>query len=319
MRVYKLLILGRINSKFKDKIYEVYLKFLFLDKNYDLLVEILSTNFADKQQVWESWIDQFEQNNIFSKVVDKIPYDNPKLSPKYYTMKLDYYLNNNESSFLECVQKWKPKDYEKDIILKKAEEIINQSETLLTAISFLYLYSGYKTKTLDIYLKLKRIDVFEFVSTHELFDEVSQDLGRYFAIYNETKVIDFLVNNVNKIKVEPVFKIFNSQSSDESKRRLFCDYLIKLFKKDRTLCEPYNIYQIELYCEFDTKELIHFLSGTNTYKIELAKDILKKYLDKNFHKNEEDVKNLYKGTFILMNKELYFYLEEWVILIHQLI
>lgn len=77
----------------------------------------------------------------------------------------------------------------------------------MDALAKLYTYDKQFDKTLDIWLRLKRGDVFGLIKQHNLYDAV-HDKVVLLMEFNIEKAVDMLVTNTDKIPIGQVFFTF---------------------------------------------------------------------------------------------------------------
>ncbi|EFC40517.1 hypothetical protein NAEGRDRAFT_81004 [Naegleria gruberi] len=289
-------------SKLKDismlDIGKKYLRYLLENKQYKEAAQMVPNVAGVDENLWEEWIYSFIDLKQFHVIIPFIPISKPKLKDAIYEMKLNYFLLNSPDLFLKCIKEW-PQDLyniqnittvtsERILVLEQeakiatlegkeqeSREATRKISLLQESLANLFMYEKHYDRALDIYFKLKRSDVFEFIQTHSLFSSV-QDKILDLISFDEDRALRLCVEHHENIMVEQIIKQLKNERVQLLK---YLDGLfyhnVQNFNRDR-----YHIIQVELYAEFDSKRLVWFLEQSQSYKIEQALKICEQHLNK---------------------------------------
>ncbi|KAM9957832.1 hypothetical protein ACTFIW_012804 [Dictyostelium discoideum] len=217
--------------------------------------------------LWEKWVYRFLNLGGLQPLCQYIPIGNPSLSCAIYEMFLNHFLQNDPDSFLKTVTEWSSSLYNIQAIITAVEDKLSRqpNETIMIALAQLYTYDNNMEKTLDIYLKLKRGNVFELISRYPdlLFNSIQNKII-LFIDYNQNEAIKLLVANTDRIPIPVVV----SQLKD--RREYLHRYLHTLFLKDAHIASDFHEIQIQLYAQYEPELLLTFLKNSGHYSLEKA-------------------------------------------------
>jgi WD40 repeat protein len=276
---------------------QAYVTWLMDNQDYDLAAQSLPGIIKSDKALYEKWIYIFLKANKFDAIIPFIPIKTPRLDPTIYEMTLNYYLFHDHGKFFDCIKSWPNDMYDGKQIITLIKEKLEQqkyaqSEPILNALAALYEFDGQFDKTLSIYLKLKRTDAFEYITKHQLFSHVKDEVTGLIE-FDEIMALELLVNNTDKIPVQTVI----DQLSPLNQYK----YLDALFKKNTVVGSAYHLRQVELYCQFDTPGIVSFLNASTFYNIEDAREICQKYVAV-YQKDVVNLNNIYRGIVFLYGR-----------------
>jgi len=280
-----------------------YLRYLLESQKYNEAAQMVPSVSGTDQQLWEEWIYSFIDLKQFHVIIPYIPINQPRLRDTIYEMKLNYFLLNSSDQFLRCIKEWPHDLYKiqnittvtvdriavleqesernrldgKDQELRESDRNIS---VLLEALANLYMFEQQYDKALNIYFKLRKSDVFEFIEKHALFSSI-QDKVLTMMSFDEDRTLKLCVDHHENIMVDQVVK----QLKDT--RIQLLKYLDGLFYFNVQSSQKYHLAQVELYAEYDSKRLVWFLEQSQSYKIEQALKICEQYLNKPIEKTFE--------------------------------
>ncbi|KAF0977952.1 hypothetical protein FDP41_003274 [Naegleria fowleri] len=280
-----------------------YLRHLLENKQYKEAAQMVPNVSGTDQQLWEEWIYVFIDLKQFHVIIPYIPISQPRLKDAVYEMKLNYYLLNSPEQFLSCIKEWPQDLYKIQNITSVTSERIGVLEQeaernrldgkdqeardcekkisiLLEALANLFMYEQQYDKALNIYFKLRRADVFEFIQKYSLFSSV-QDKIMVLISFDEDRALRLCVEHHDKIMVDQVVKQLRNE------RVQLLKYLDGLFYHNVQNAQKYHILQVELFAEYDSKRLVWFLEQSQSYKIEQALQICEQHLGKPIEKTFE--------------------------------
>jgi len=140
------------------------------------------------------------------------------------------------------------------------------NDYIMDALAKLYSYDKKYDKTLEIYLRLKRGNVFELIRQHSLFDAV-QDKVLLLLEFDEQQAVQLLVSNTDRIPITQVV------AQLQARPKLLHAYLHALFLKDAHLGSDFHELQVSLYAEYEPQLLLPFLRQSVHYPLEKAYQI----------------------------------------------
>ena len=193
--------------------------------------------------LWVKWIDVFSKIGQQKVIVPYVPFRNPQLKNETYSSLLLHFLGADLDLLLKLVHDWPSSVYSVPTVIDAVKRRLEKDKTaeeerlLFEALAQLNLYAGHYDKTLQIYFKLQREDVFQLIMHYRLFDSV-RDKVLALLRFNEEKAVKMLVNNTEKVPVAHVVP----QLKDD--KRLQHVYLDALFDKDPRAGSDFHELQV---------------------------------------------------------------------------
>eukprot|EP01132_Coremiostelium_polycephalum_P009654 gene9654-11836_t len=221
--------------------------------------------------LWETYVIRFYKLGALRLICPYVPIGNPSLSCFIYEMFLNDFLRHDPDAFLKTVSEWPSSLYNVAAIIISVEDRLAEqpNETIMIALAQLYTYENNLEKTLDIYLKLKRGNVFELINRHsDLFNSIQNKVA-LFIEYNQVEAIKLLVSNTDRIPISVVVAQLNN------KQEYLHHYLHTLFLKDAHIASDFHELQISLYATYEPSLLLPFLRNSVHYSLEKALEICK--------------------------------------------
>lgn len=245
---------------------ERYLGHLLDTARVDEAARLAPKVLARDAKLWEKWIYRFAKMKQLAWLSPYIPVGNPQLSERVYEMVLSSFLASDHAGFKRTIQEWPSGIYNIQNVIKAVRERIKASpdaDVLMDALALLYTYDRQYDQTLHIYLRLRRRDVFELIQKHDLFDSI-QDKVLLLLQVDQAEAIRLLVANVHRVPMQQVVAQLREHPP------LLHQYLHAVFVKDARLGEAFHELQVELYAEYDRKNLLPFLHQSTAYPLEKA-------------------------------------------------
>jgi len=228
--------------------------------------------------LWEAWLLRFAKEGQVKAIVTYLPTDSPRLRQHVYELVLNDFLRNDHDAFLQTLNRWPDDVYNIEHVIDAVQNALKQGESkkLLEALGELHLKKRDYGKTLNIYLRLGRKDVFKLVKDLNLIHTV-RDKVRELMTFDKTEAIDLILTNLDK---------FNNNLDDivkqlEPEPALQHEFLDSVFKKDITLGAKFHPLQVKLYARFNKDKLLQFLRNSNSYILEDALKVCEE--GKHFH------------------------------------
>jgi hypothetical protein len=242
--------------------------------------EILGTS----APLWEKWIGILEQAGQLRWVVDQLPAGPAfTLSPAVYRTVLCHLVATDPRTLLVCLKSWPPTLYPTMEVLQEVAAALaklkppvrpqgdgatDAHSTLTLALATLYEATGQYSRALDLYLSLRRSDVFDFIQRHGLFDSVADKVLTFMEL-DLPRSLQLLVENVDRLPVELVVSQLAGRSYFEHL------YLDRLFKTDVRRGAAYHNRQVELYAEHEPECLLPFLRSSEHINWKTALQVCK--------------------------------------------
>ncbi|KAG0655802.1 Vacuolar protein sorting-associated protein 41 [Rhodotorula mucilaginosa] len=229
-------------------------------------------------KLWEHWVFLFAEKGKLDTIIPYVPTHDPTLSRLVYEMILAHFLRHDPEALLKTTRSWPIDIYDigaVTVAIKNQIEREPKSETLMRAISELYLRNRQPGKALPYFLKLRDPHAFVLVRDYNLFTDIQDQAlqliefdeelrrdGREKEVLEATSphgiAIDLLVDHTHSIP---------------DHRKYLYMYLDALFDKDAHLAFDYSDLQVDLYAEFKPDKLMDFLRASNYYSLERAYQI----------------------------------------------
>ncbi|GAM24798.1 hypothetical protein SAMD00019534_079730, partial [Acytostelium subglobosum LB1] len=254
---------------------ERYMDHLLQDEKMDKAASLCPKVCARDNELWEKWFLRFMRHGGLQALCPYIPIGNPKLSQQTYEILLNHFLHNDPATFLKIVSEWgSPSvndlyDIKKVITEVENRLALNKNETIMVGQAQLYIYDNQEDKTLDIYLKLKRGNVFELIKNNEKLYDSIQNKVALLIDYDKVEAIKLLVNKIDKIPIRVVVKQL------ENKPEYTHLYLHTLFLKDARAGMDFHELQVSLYAQYEPDLLLPFLRNSISYNLDKALQICK--------------------------------------------
>ncbi len=219
----------------------------------------------DSKQQWETWAYVYSKINMLKVLVPFIPVKEPRLSSTVYELVLNEAINHDVERFLRIVKQWPPDLYDVKTVIEKVASRLKTDRgnvALMDALAVLYTYNKEYAKTLEIYLQLKRDSVFDLLEEYSLFDSVPI---RQLLEFKPERAIELFVQHTDRVPIREVVAQLLPTN-----RKVLHMYLHRLFGIDMHIASEFHELQVELYAEYDRKDLLPFLRQSNHYPLEPA-------------------------------------------------
>ncbi|GAA5979343.1 hypothetical protein JCM10908_002888 [Rhodotorula pacifica] len=264
-----------------------YLEHLISLDRYDKAASECARILGINAKLWENWVFLFAEKGKLDTIIPYVPTHDPQLSRLVYEMILAHYLRHDPQALLDTTRSWPTDIYDigaVTVAIKNQIERQPKSETLMRAISELYLRNRQPGKALPYFLKLRDPHAFVLVRDYNLFTDIQDQAlqliefdeelrrdGREKELPEKTSphgiAVDLLVDHTHSIPIPRVI----AQLQDHRKYLFF--YLDALFDKDPHLAFDYSDLQVDLYAEYKPGKLMDFLRASNYYSLERAYQI----------------------------------------------
>ncbi|OZC05770.1 hypothetical protein X798_07255, partial [Onchocerca flexuosa] len=218
-----------------------------------------------QKDLWEYYVNEFEQNNVVLQLAKYLPVRDPQLEPESYQCVLIAALHNHPVLFYNLIKIWNPDLFRvgaitdmamKRIIHENMKPLLqNDAVAIYQSLARLYLYERKYDKALMLYIMLNDKTVFQVIEKYHLFDLVKNDLTKLMEI-DANLTIRLLIENVGSLPTEKMA------------------YLNSLFERNEG--EEFVDFAIKLYAENEPPLLLPFLRKTAVYDIAKAIDICEK-------------------------------------------
>ncbi|KAH8918518.1 ARM repeat-containing protein [Atractiella rhizophila] len=243
--------------------------------------------FVDGKDEWEAWVWAFVERGQLKVIIPFVPTTEPKLEATVYEMILASFLKSSPAKLLETIKEWPGDIYSTSSVLLAVQDRIDRTDRtvpeydiLLSCALELLLHSEQYAKAIPYFLKLRKLEVFEFIKQHQLWDQMKENDGiKELVLFErsvkgesgEEEAMRLFVEHTNEIPIDRVVQQLASERKDLFK------YLDGVFEKDPHLAFAYADLQVELYTEFGSNKLMHFLRSNSYYSLEKAYNVCQKY------------------------------------------
>lgn len=234
-----------------------YIEFLIASKKYKEAADWCSKITLDVKN-WEQKILIFAKEGKLEEIYEKIPSNNPTLSPVIYEKVLNEFLRlTNYQVFKYLIRKWPCDIYDLKCITNAVLDVQRRdtSRVLLESLAILYEYQKLLDKSFVIYINLADQAVFEFLVKHNLYECAFENIIALIEL-DQKKAVGILVDNVDKL---PVKRVVEQLSKN---KRFLHYYLDSLFQKDPNISRDYHTMQVVLYAEYEREKLLKFLQNS---------------------------------------------------------
>ncbi|MFH4984501.1 hypothetical protein AB6A40_011210, partial [Gnathostoma spinigerum] len=232
----------------------------------------LKTVCGPHKELWEYYVNEFDQNHMVLHLAKYLPVKDPQLEPESYQCVLIAALYNHIPLFHRLISVWKPELYRVgaviDMTIKRALNDDPARPLSNTDVAALYrclakLYTCEKkySKALMLYIKLNDKSIFQLIDRYQLFDMVKNDISLLMSI-DADLAIRLLIENASKLPAKTVL----TQISKYPKLQMA--YLNRLL--ERSEGDEFADLAIRLYAEYDQKRLLPFLRKKQNYDIAKA-------------------------------------------------
>ncbi|KAM3727480.1 Vacuolar protein sorting-associated protein [Dirofilaria immitis] len=254
-----------------------YLSSLIEQKRFAEAAANLKTVCGRQKDLWEYYVNEFEQNNVVLQLAKYLPVRDPQLEPECYQCVLIAALHNHPVLFYNLIKIWNPDLFRvgaitdmamKRIVHENVDPLLeNDAIAIYRSLARLYLYERKYDKALMLYIMLNDKNVFQVIEKYHLFDLVKNDLAKLMDI-DANLTIRLLIENVGSLPTKMVL----SQLAMHPKLQIA--YLNSLFERNEG--EEFIDFAIGLYAENEPRLLLPFLRKTAMYDIAKAIDICEK-------------------------------------------
>ncbi|VIO99680.1 Vacuolar assembly protein VPS41 homolog, putative [Brugia malayi] len=254
-----------------------YLNSLTKQKRFAEAAANLKAVCGRQKDLWEYYVNEFEQNNVVLQLAKYLPVRDPQLEPECYQCVLIAALHNHPVLFYNLIKVWNPDLFRVGAITDMAMKRIvhdnvnplseNDAVAIYRSLARLYLYERKYDKALMLYIMLNDKTVFQVIEKYHLFDLVKNDLTKLMAI-DTNLTIRLLIENAGSLPTKTIL----TQLAMYPKLQLA--YLNTLFERNEG--EEFIDFAIKLYAENEPQLLLPFLRKTAIYDIAKAIDICEK-------------------------------------------
>ncbi|VDK80649.1 unnamed protein product [Onchocerca ochengi] len=254
-----------------------YLSSLIEQKRFAEAAANLKAVCGRQKDLWEYYVNEFEQNNVVLQLAKYLPVRDPQLEPECYQCVLIAALHNHPVLFYNLIKIWNPDLFRvgaitdmamKRIIHENMKPLIqSDAVAIYRSLARLYLYERKYDKALMLYIMLNDKTVFQVIEKYHLFDLVKNDLTKLVDI-DANLTIQLLIENVGSLPTETVLTQLKMYP------KLQMAYLNSLFERNEG--EEFIDFAIGLYAENEPRLLLPFLRKTAMYDITKAIDICEK-------------------------------------------
>uniref|UniRef100_A0A0R3RXB1 RING-type domain-containing protein n=1 Tax=Elaeophora elaphi TaxID=1147741 RepID=A0A0R3RXB1_9BILA len=230
-----------------------------------------------QKDLWEYYVNEFEQNNVVLQLAKYLPVRDPQLEPECYQCVLIAALHNHPVLFYSLVKVWNPDLFRVGAITDMAMKRIvhenvnplseNDAVAIYRSLARLYLYERKYDKALMLYIMLNDKTVFQVIEKYHLFDLVKNDLTKLMGI-DTNLTIRLLIENAGSLPTKTIL----TQLAMYPKLQMA--YLNSLFERNEG--EEFIDFAIGLYAENEPRLLLPFLRKTAIYDITKAIEICEK-------------------------------------------
>ncbi|KAL3991177.1 hypothetical protein ACH3XW_34810 [Acanthocheilonema viteae] len=254
-----------------------YLSSLIEQKRFAEAATNLKAVCGRQKDLWEYYVNEFEQNNVVLQLAKYLPVKDPQLEPECYQCVLIAALHNHPVLFYNLVKVWNPDLFRVGAITDMAMKRIihenvnplseNDAVAIYRSLARLYLYERKYDRALMLYIMLNDKTVFQVIEKYHLFDLVKNDLTKLMGI-DTNLTIRLLIENAGSLPTKTIL----TQLAMYPKLQMA--YLNSLFERNEG--EEFIDFAIGLYAENEPRLLLPFLRKTAVYDIAKAIDICEK-------------------------------------------
>uniref|UniRef100_A0A182NF47 Fructose-1,6-bisphosphatase isozyme 2 n=1 Tax=Anopheles dirus TaxID=7168 RepID=A0A182NF47_9DIPT len=243
----------------------LYLDHLLSLQQFDEAARLCQRVFGTDRQLWEEEVYKFVKVKQLRSVSSYIPIsDACKLNPHVYEMVLYEYLQLDPAGFLRLVKEWPPGLYNTKAVINAVNDHFNKKDAniLLEALAILYTHEKEFDRALTMYLKLQHKDVFELITTYNLYAMVKDCIVQLIELDSDRAIAMLLKD---KIPAEDVVR-----ELEQCEQYLY-RYLDAYDKVKSN--EKFHWRLVTLYARYEPEKLLSFLKRSNSYPIQEAYDI----------------------------------------------
>eukprot|EP01091_Cochliopodium_minus_P012545 TRINITY_DN3820_c0_g1_i1.p1 TRINITY_DN3820_c0_g1~~TRINITY_DN3820_c0_g1_i1.p1 ORF type:complete len:888 (-),score=239.42 TRINITY_DN3820_c0_g1_i1:117-2780(-) len=223
---------------------------------------------GNSPQLWEKWIYIFVKEKHLEEISTHIPIANPTLNKRVYELVLNYFLECDQERFLETIKDWPSNLYDIQTIINvlSVKEQTTGNDKLTDALAILYTYDKQYDKTLKLYLKLKKGEVFKLIKEHKLYNAISEEVLLLLE-FDQKSAVELLVEKYQEIPISGVVKQLK-----EHEKLLFI-YLNALIEKYPNEGADFHESMVRLYSQYDYPKLLPFLKQSQHIPLHKALEI----------------------------------------------
>uniref|UniRef100_A0A182IX16 Uncharacterized protein n=1 Tax=Anopheles atroparvus TaxID=41427 RepID=A0A182IX16_ANOAO len=248
----------------------LYLDHLLSLQQFDEAARLCTRVFGNDKQLWEEEVYKFVKVKQLRSVSSYIPVsDACKLNPHVYEMVLYEYLQLDPDGFLRLVKEWPPHLYKTKAVINAINDHFNKKDAniLLEALAILYTHEKEFELALTMYLKLQHKDVFELITTYNLYGMVKDSIVQLIELDSERAIAMLLKDKI------PAEDVVRELEQHEHYLYRFLDAYDKVDSSDK-----FHWRLVNLYARYEPDKLLSFLKRSNNYPIQEAYDICQKRL-----------------------------------------
>ncbi|CAF2728823.1 unnamed protein product [Rotaria sp. Silwood2] len=169
----------------KQIVYRAYVKSLMDANETEKAVKLFPSVYTTSQE-WAEQILIFIQRNELDIIAPNIPISTPQLDPTTYEKVLQTYLTQKKYEKLkELLIKWPSDIYNlttMDQLIRLQMDDERTAKALLECSAIIAEKQGNVSKTLDIYLKMGNIQIFQLITRKNLYEEILPHIETLMSI-----------------------------------------------------------------------------------------------------------------------------------------
>ncbi|CAF1151020.1 unnamed protein product [Rotaria sordida] len=269
----------------QQSVYRAYVKSLMDTNETEKAVKLFPSVYTTPQE-WTEQILTFIQRNELDIITPYIPTSTLKLDAIIYEKVLQTYLMQKKYEKLkDLLMKWPSDIYNLtsiDQLIRLQMDDEHPAKALLECSAIIAEKQGNVTKTLDIYLKMGNIQIFQLIERKKLHGEILPHIETLMSI-NKNVTLDMLINHMDKLPVRSVHNVLQ-----KNPRHLHA-YLDAVFSKNANDSRDFHTLQVSLYADYEPNKLMGFLRKAGNYNLQEALAIC-------------DKKQLYRETVFLYGR-----------------
>ncbi|CAF3554410.1 unnamed protein product [Rotaria sp. Silwood1] len=250
----------------KQSVYQAYVKSLMDTNETEKAVKLFPTVYTTSQE-WAEQILTFIQRNELDIITPYIPISTLKLDSTIYEKVLNTYLTQKKYEKLkDLLIKWPSDIYNLttiDQLIRLQMDDERTAKALLECSAIIAEKQGNVSKTLDIYLKMDNIQIFQLIERKNLHEEILPHIEKLMSI-NKNVTLDMLINHMDKLPVRSVYNVLQKNP------RYLHAYLDAVFAKNPNDSRDYHTLQVSLYADYEPDKLMGFLRKAGNYNLQEA-------------------------------------------------
>jgi hypothetical protein len=239
-------------------------------EQYAKAAELSPKLLAAEESVWKQWVNRFAAIKKLRVIAPFIPVERPRLSRAEYEQVLAHFIAEDHEGLLATVKRWPADVYESRNVITAVQDRLAKapSAPLEQALGELLFQDRQYSRALDVFLRIRRPDLFQLLRAPAVFDAAKDKVLRLMRCDAEAALALMIDGERDRDELPiPVRDVVRQLEEDEE---MLHRYLDRLFRKDPRAGSEFHQRQVLLYAKYEPERLLPFFQQSESYDLEAS-------------------------------------------------